>query len=56
VSIGPDHLFTPREDPAYGMALLRAIDAAVRLSQTAPPAIATPIEVGSRGVPPPSGR
>ena len=56
VSIGPDHLFTPREDPAYGMALLRAIDAAVRLSQTAPPAIATPIEVGSRGVPPPSAR
>jgi hypothetical protein len=56
ISIGPDHLFAPREDPAYGMALLRAIDAAVRLSRTAPPAIAAPVEVGSRGVPPPSAR
>jgi hypothetical protein len=31
VSIGPDHLFSPREDDAHTLALLRAIDAAVRL-------------------------
>lgn len=54
VSIGPDHLFAPREDDAYGLALLRAIDAAVRLQRTAPARAATPVEVGSRAAPPPS--
>jgi hypothetical protein len=54
VSIGPDHLFAPREDDAYSLALLRAIDAAVRLQRTAPSRAATPVEVGSRAVPLPS--
>jgi len=31
VALGPDHLFAPREDEAPSLALLRAIDVAVRL-------------------------
>jgi hypothetical protein len=31
VALGPDHLFAPREDAAPSLALLRAIDVAVRL-------------------------
>jgi hypothetical protein len=54
VSIGPDHLFAPREDDAYSLALLRAIDAAVRLRRAAPSRAATPVEVGSRAAPIPS--
>jgi hypothetical protein len=54
VSIGPDHLFSPREDDAFGLALLRAIDAAVRLPRPTPSRAATPVEVGSRAAPSPS--
>ena len=31
VAIGPDHLFAPREDDAHGLAMLRAIAAAIQL-------------------------
>jgi hypothetical protein len=36
VAIGPDHLFSPRENDAHSLALLRAIDVAVRLRRRVP--------------------
>jgi hypothetical protein len=52
VSIGPDHLFAPREDDAYGLALLRAVDIAVRSNPAAAARAATPAQAGSRAAPP----
>lgn len=52
VSVGPDHLFAPREDDTHSLALLLAIDTAVRLRRTAPSRTATPAEVGSQAAPP----
>jgi hypothetical protein len=34
VSIGPDHLFAPREDEAHSLAMLRAIAAAIQLHRS----------------------
>jgi hypothetical protein len=52
VSIGPDHLFAPREDDAYGLALLRAIDTAVRSRPSSSAPNATSAAGGSRAAPP----
>lgn len=46
VAIGPDHLFTPREDDAQSLALLRAIDVAVQLHR----AVREPAVVVGSGV------
>jgi hypothetical protein len=34
VSIGPDHLFAPREDDAQSLAMLRAVGTAIQLHQS----------------------
>jgi hypothetical protein len=47
VAIGPDHLFTPREDDAQSLALLRAVHVAVQARGVTPEPV---VAVGSRPI------
>ena len=47
VAIGPDHLFTPREDDAQSLALLRAVHVAVQSRDVTPEPV---VAVGSRRI------
>src|SRR5216110_2717182 len=47
VAIGPDHLFTPREDDAQSLALLRAVHVAVQARDVTPEPV---VAVGSRRI------
>jgi hypothetical protein len=47
VAIGPDHLFTPREDDAQSLALLRAVHVAVQAHDVTPEPV---VAVGSRRI------